>query len=427
MASIAPLLLFLAAPAADSSPGLDSWQWHRRLSEISAPCTDPVLDIPIPRGMDHARDARRLIDAMLRTDPVKCPGIAQAAVAELRAALGEVERGEVDLELLFYAWRSAERGQGMAPDPALADRYGRMLWLFGDRPPELPRWIPAEREAWLQRPETVALLRARNADGMLRTGRSLEALGGLLLRRDLPYYAPAEAIALLEDGRLFTNLKNRLRISRLLTDGTHVPPDYGRAARPFLSVAAVDADFSSGYQQELLRIGYLASVAARTPAERADALRIVSAAALDGRFDSREVRARLLSGLGQIGQASLSDSDQAGIEKALDWQMAWALPGTEGLEGRLRPIVIRGLVGPNGRVIAAEIKDSSGSARHDRAALGVWSEYPDRVELGAVSRGGFVWVELPPVDPYMTTSDAWVKHNSPPPPNPESRSSRPAG
>jgi hypothetical protein len=229
-------------------------------------------------------------------------------------------------------------------------------------------------------------------------------------------------IALLEDGRLITVLENRLRISRLLTDGTHVPPDYGRAARPFLGVAAVDADFSSGYQQELLRIGYLASIAARTPAERAEALRIVSAAALDGRFDSREVKARLLSGLGQIGQASLSDSDQAGIEKALDWQMAWALPGTDGLEGRLRPILIRGLVGPHGRVIAAEIKASSGSPRHDRAALGVWSEYPQLVDLSAAARGAFVWVDLPPVDPYMTTSEAWVKHNPTPP-----KSSQPSG
>ena len=152
----------------------------------------------------------------------------------------------------------------------------------------------ADREAWLRRPETVELLRARNADRMLRTRRSLEAQAGLMLRRDLPYYAPAEAIALLEDGRFITNLPNRLRISRLLTDGRYVPPDYGRAAQPFLSVAAIDADYSSGYQQELLRIGYLAAEAARTPVERAEALRIVSAAALDGRFDSKEVQGRLL-------------------------------------------------------------------------------------------------------------------------------------
>jgi hypothetical protein len=73
--------------------------------------------------------------------------------------------------------------------------------------------------------------------------------------------------------------------------------------------------------------------------------------------------------------------------------------------------VIRGLIGPNGKVIAAEVRTSSGSPRHDRAALGVWTEYPDRVDLKAVARGGFAWVDLPPVDPYMTTSDAWQKHN----------------
>jgi len=411
MALVAPLLLLLAAPAANAAPAQDDFLWHRRLREISAPCADPVLDIPVPRGVDHARDARRLIDAMLRTDPVKCPGTAAAAVAELRSALGEVERGDVDLELLAYAWRAAALGQGMAPDPTLVDRYGRMLWLFDEQPPEMPRWAAADREAWLRRPDSVALLRARNADAMLRTGRSLEALAGLLLRRDLPYYAPAEAIALLEDGRLITNLSNRLRISRLLTDGAHVPADYARAARPFLSVAAVEADFASKYQQELLRIGYLASAAARTPAERSQALRIVSAAALDGRFDSREVQTRLLRGLGPAKRAALSDSDRAGIEKALDWKMAWALPGTDGIEGRLRPIVLRGLVGPDGKVIAAEVKTSSGSPRHDRAALGVWSEYYDLVDLREASSGNLVWVDLPPVDPYMTTSDAWSKHH----------------
>jgi hypothetical protein len=232
MPLIAPLLLLLAVPGASPSTSDDAWQWHARLREISAACADPVLDIPIPRGIDHARDARRLIDAMLRTDKVKCPGIAETAVAELHAALGKVERGDVDLDLLGFAWRAAARGQGMAPDPALADRYGRILWLFDDDPPDMPRWTAAEREAWLRRPESVALLRARNADRMLRTGRSLEALAGLLLRRDLPCYAPAEAVDLLEDGRLFVNLPNRRRLSRLLTDGAHVPPDYVRAARP---------------------------------------------------------------------------------------------------------------------------------------------------------------------------------------------------
>ncbi len=413
MALIAPLLLLLAAPAADSRPGLDWWRLHGRLREISTSCADPVLDIPVPRGMDHARDSRALIDAMLRADPAKCPGLREAALAELRAALGEPERGDVDLKLLGLAWRAAARGQGMAPDPALADRYGRILWLFGDDPPDMPHWSASDRAAWLVRPQTVELLRARNSNHRLRTSRSLEAHAGLLLRRDLPVYAPAEAIELFEDGQLQFNLANRLRISRLLTDGKHVPPDYVRAARPFLSVAAAEGDFTAGYQQELLRIGTLAAAAARTPVERAEALRIVSAAALDGRFDSLEVRARLLRGLGRVPDAALSESDRAAVEKALDWKMAWALPGTEALEGRLRPIIIRGLIGPNGRVIAAEVKASSGSPRHDRAALGVWSEYADSVDLKAASHGRFVWADMPSVDPTMTTTQAWEKHNRP--------------
>lgn len=408
---IAPLLLLLAAPGSSPATSQEAWQWDRRLREISAPCKDPVMDIPIPRGVDHARDARWLIEAMLKTDKVKCPGIAETAVAELRSVLGEVERADVDLELLAIAWRAAERGQGMAPDPALADRYGRILWLFDDEPPAMPRWTAAEREAWLERPETLALLRARNAGQMLRTRRSLEAHAGLLLRRDLPFYAPAEAIALLEDGRVNSGLASMLRLSRLLTNGRHVPPDYGRAARPFLRLAALDMDFVSKHQQELLRIGYLAAAAARTPTKQAEALRILSGAALDGRFDSKEVQSRLLGEIGRVGQASLSEPEKAAIEKALDWQMAWALPGTDGLESRLRPIILRGLLGPDGKMIMTEVRQSSGSPRHDRAARGVWAEYPERVVLGATAGGRFVWVDLPPVDPYMTTSDAWSKHN----------------
>ena len=410
---IAPLLLLLAAPGSSPSTSREAWQWETRLRAISAPCKDPVMDIPIPRGVDHARDARWLIEAMLKTDKVKCPGIAEAAVAELRSVLGEVERADIDLELLAFAWRAAERGLGMAPDPALADRYGRILWLFDDEPPAMPRWTPAERQGWIERPETLALLRARNADRMLRTRRSLGTHADLLLRRDLSYYAPAEAIGLLEDSRINSGLASLLRFSRLLTDGKHVPPDYGRAARPFLRLAALDMDYASKYQQELLRIGYLAAAAARTPAERAEALRIVSGAALDGRFDSREVQSRLLRGLGRLGRASLSEAEKAAVEKALDWQMAWALPGTEGLEGRLSPIRLRGLLGPDGKVLMTEVGESSGSPRHDRAARGVWAEYPERVVLGATARGRFVWVDLPPVDPYMDTSDAWSKHNRP--------------
>jgi hypothetical protein len=415
---ITPLLLLLAAPGSSPATSREAWQWETRLREIAAPCKDPMMEIPIPRGVDHARDARWLIEAMLKTDPAKCRGIAEAAVAELRSVLGKIDRADIDLELLAFAWQAAERGQGMAPDQELADRYGRILWLFDDQPPAMPRWTAAEREAWLQRPETVALLSARNASRMLRTRRSLEAHAGLLLRRDLPVYAPAEAIGLLEDSRVNNGLASLLRFSRLLTDGRHVPPDYARAARPFLRLAAIDMDFVSKHQQELLRIGYLAAAGARTPTERAEALRIVSGAALDGRFDSKEMQARLLNALGQVGQASLSEPEKAAIEKLLDWQMAWALPGTDGSEGRLRPIVLRGLIGPNGKMVMTEVKQSSGSPRHDRAALGVWTEYPERVVLGATSRGRFVWVDLPPLDPYMTTSHAWSKHNRPAPAHP---------
>jgi hypothetical protein len=63
------------------------------------------------------------------------------------------------------------------------------------------------------------------------------------------------------------------------------------------------------------------------------------------------------------------------------------------------PIVIRALIGPDGRVAVAQIVQSSGSALHDRVALGVWAEHGGKADLGKTARGRFVWTELPPIVP----------------------------
>ena len=236
-----------------------SWQQHRAWRDearaAAGECDDPALDLPPMRGINHRVEARRLVAAMLSVDPARCPGVREAALVQIRARLGDPERGEVDLEMLELAWRAAAEGRGMAPDPALADRYGRILWLFDDHPPPLPRWPERARRAWLERPQTVALLAARNDLLGLRTRRSLEAEGLLRLRRGRPYYDPRRGAALLETGMLAFNMENRLRVSRLFTDGVHLPRDYARAARPFLMLAALRGEIAAEPQKELLRIG----------------------------------------------------------------------------------------------------------------------------------------------------------------------------
>lgn len=407
------ILLFALISVAAAAQAIDrsDLDWLRTLSALAEDCKDPVLDLPAYRGFDPERDARRLADAMLRADPAQCPEVAPAAVAQLRERIGDPERADIDVELVELARRAAERGQGMRRDPALAERYGRMLWLFQDGPAADPA-LEAERQAWLVRPETVALLTARNAEVKWRSRRSLELHAGLLLRRDLPYYDPVLAVSLLERGPARHDLESRLRFSRLLTDGVHLPADFARAARPLLDGAVYDSDSAADYQRELLRIGRLAAAAARTPAERAEALRILSAAALDERFGSARDRDELLRGLGRVRKAALAQGDAERIGKALDYQFALDQPfRREGDAAVLPAIVLRALVGPDGRVVETQVVRSSGVARRDRALRATWIEHGSKVELAAVAGGRFAWVDLPPVDPLLTTYDAYVRHH----------------
>ena len=206
----------------------------------------------------------------------------------------------------------------------LADRYGRMLWLFADRAPSPPRWPRAESEAWLVRPETLALLQARN-DGDQPTARSLTVEAELRLRRDLPFFDAARAVDLLENSRAPGDLPSRLRLSRMLTDGALVPADYPRAARLFLwSVSLLQGD--PDRQGELLRIGRLAAAAARTPAEQAEALHILHASSLNGLAGSREEVTALLGRIGRVRSAMLTAGEARDIGERIGDELDFGIP-----------------------------------------------------------------------------------------------------
>ncbi len=402
------LLTFLlaaaaSAPAAAQRDTAADRAWFQTLRGLSRGCEDPLLELPNPHVINYREHSELLVGRMLRIDPATCPGARDAAFSELRARVGDPERSDVSLDLLRLLWRHMA-----AADPPPAAPYGRVLWLFDDRVPSLPDWPEAEREAWLERPETIALLEGRNAGGVLRTRRSVEHHAGLLLREGSPTFDPGEAVRLLETSEANAIPGNRQRLLGLLLDGRHLPPDYARASRQFVSHAPQTLDYAIPAQRELLRIGRLAAAAARTPEEQAVALRILSAAALDGRFGGAEEQAAMLGRIGPVPRGALAQGDAERIGRALDFQFGFDLPDRrEEDPAELRPILLRGLVGPDGRIVATELVQSSGVPLRDRIVRGVWARAGHRVDLALRARARFVWVDLPPVDPLLTTGAAY--------------------
>lgn len=407
-----PLLVLCCGTAsAQVTSERDEWEWYRSLQAIAAKCNDPVLDLPSPHVIRPEREARVLASALMRVDQQRCPGVTSEAVSRLLLRIGEPERAGVDVDLLKLGWKAAEKGVGMTPDPALADRFGRILWLFHENPPPLERASEAELHVWLAEPGPIALLQARNRDRHLRTSRSLELHSRIALERGHPAYDPATAAALLEDGQLLGKRGVRERLAALLTDGTHLPPDYARAARIYLGSASWEP-YGGEAQGALLQIGRAAAAAAKTPEEIAVALRILSASAIDRRFDSRKEREALLRRAGRIHSARLTREQEEAIFRALDFRIGFDLPDArEDDPPGMKPIRLRALLGPDGRAISTEVVQSSGSPMRDRIVQGAWISEGYKVGLEDVARGRFVRVDLPPVDPLMTTMKALESEN----------------
>jgi len=390
------LALFTLAAVPAVAQDREDYAFLHQVQAAAGDCGEPRPAI----GREHvpmpARWALRLLGWMLHVDPARCPGVPDAAARMIVSSIGTVETGLFSLDYLRLAWDAAENGLGMPRDQALADRYGRLLWLFDDEPPALPRWSEAERQAWLARRETAELLRARNDLHYGGTRRSLELEGELRLRRDLPgIYDPQRAVRLLSDSQLLFNIPNRLRLSRLLTDGQHLPPNYPAAAAPFLTFINWGNGAEPEADRELLRIGRLAAATARTPQQRAEAIRILWAATVE-QTDGRDALNRMLRPIRRAPRVALAAGDAERIERIED-----ELTASIRLDGdpkTIRPILLRALIGPDGRVVFAEVVQSSGAPRRDLIALGGWAENNAEVDLSATARGRFVWVDLPPVD-----------------------------
>ncbi|HEY5712422.1 MAG TPA: hypothetical protein VIT38_11055 [Allosphingosinicella sp.] len=403
------LLSLLAAPAAAFNPDSLVWEDVSALQRATNGCPDRALRPTGHHVPDPHRELLHLLEGMIQVDPAACPGVREAGAAEIRRRIGMPERADVDLALLELGWRIAEEGRGMAPDSALADRYGRMLWLFTERAPPMPRWPEEARAAFLARPETIRLLQAQTGNERTATRRARERLGEALLNRELPTYDPATAVALLERS------ESGLRASQLLTDGAHLPVDYPRAARLHLWLAGTPPGVRDDLFAELIRIARLAAGAASTPVARAEALRIVFAAGVHDPSVVAAERARLLAAIGRPPTVPLIAGDADHIARALNWHFAFDMPDAD-LGGAPRgspPARLRGLIGPDGRMALVEIVRPSLGRRSDEALIGVWAERGARVDLGATARGRFVWVDLPPVDPGMDTGEVQERWGEP--------------
>lgn len=391
--------LTLAAPAAAQEP-----DWSDAYAAVNAAVD--ACRTPLPEGRRYAnvqreRDTIELLSRLIEADPAHCPGGPEAATDLVFRLLGPIEAPDADPRLLELAHLAAERGLGMARDEALADRLGRLRWLYGDTPLDLPRWPEAARQAWLERPETIALLEARVAQRgrLLRTPTAVYRLAGLKLRRDLPGHDSAGALDLLDEISLLIGDENRIRFSRLASGEAGLPPDFERARRALIFYGSFGNQATPQLRAELLRVGNLA---ARIPAQRATALRILFAAAMDGHAEEVAARDALIRRLGQIPAVALAPADATRIANEVHREFAINLGyPREGDPALLQTIRVRALLAPDGRVAFARVYGSSGLARRDRAILAAWAEDGQSVDLSATARGRWVWVDLPPVDPEL--------------------------
>ena len=379
----------------------------RELEALTAPCAS--LGRPRMNMARHVQNygghARALLDWMLDLDQARCPGLAQAAAARIEAAVGVPERADVPVEYLGLARRSAAEGLGRRRDPAMADRYRNMLWLFHhDDRLDISDWPAPARQQWLERPETVALLQARLAQTDRGDWRQARMLAALKLLRDRPYYDPREAVVLLARAYAYEERAD------LLSDGTHLPPDYRRAGEAlFEEMGGLIGN--DEILRALRRVGRRALAAARTTEQRADALRILFAASIEPEADGCALVRSVLQDFPRRRVATLSETEAERIAEDLHGEFDPIYVSDE--PSSPRPTVLRGLIDPGGRLIYAEVDQSSGSLDRDRAALAGWADNAERVDLSASAQGRYTWVKLPAVQPEAALSAEWA---SPPRP-----------
>jgi hypothetical protein len=104
------------------------------------------------------------------------------------------------------------------------------------------------------------------------------------------------------------------------------------------------------------------------------------------------------------------DAEKAG--RAVDWDIGSGFGGSALPKGPgLRPIRLRGLIGPDGRIVMVLLLQSSGEPGRDRIAMGAWFYRGARADLSATAKGRLVWADLPVIDPLLDSSTAWQRWN----------------
>lgn len=425
--TLAALATILPEVAAAQAPDERTFGDYAAIQALAARC--PGITAPNPAAhvfIPHVA-VTSVLGQVLAVDPGRCPGGPQAALAELDRRLGDVEKGDIDLRLLRLAWRAAEQGQGMARDPALADRYGRILWLYSAGSPPLPRWPEQHRRGWMSSPEAVALMEARVAASEQRIigdyvpdyglqNRDIRVvvrrLAEVRLDRAIAGYDPVRAIGWLE------RLGDAIAVGTALSDGIHAPPDYRRAARLLLPAARAPNHAAAAERTLLLRIGRKAAAAAKTPLDRAEAMRILFAATAHRPAAAIAAeRAALMRGIGPVAQAQPARRD---AECAANFtRMEEIAPMLAPFDG-IRPpkpamIGLRGLIGPDSQLVWVEITRSSGSAAFDAALLGAWASVAGRIRMWETARNRFTLVDFPsiPVSSEGKLSDACLGNDGP--------------
>ena len=408
-----PLLLALAGPApAQPQPAnpVAAQGLHERLRQDFKACRHPSMALSPYRSYDPHRDLLGELRAMLDAPAEACPETPARAVAFLAAAAGDPIRPDADIDLLVMLEAALREGKGGPPDPARLRILSRHLWLVAGKR-EVPGLSEPELRAWVAGPEAVALLEARIAAAP--TARAVDLRAGQLVDRTRADYDPARAADLLESGPGKHEREVRLRLAELLSDGSHLPPDFARAARQFRDEATGVSERAEA-QRVLLRIGRRAAAAARRQTDRLGVLAILAPAALDGIEDSRALYARHLARVRAPLLAAPLPADRIEwVHAELNFAFAYMLDMLpKGTPPSSRPIVHEGLIGPDGRLVTVRLVSSSGVAARDLAVRSAWLRRGVVVDLSSVARGKAVWTSLPPVDPMFDYGAAWDHRKS---------------
>lgn len=408
--AIVTLLAFAAPVAAQLPDRAEMRALHHKLRADFEACRHPSMDVPAYRNYDPHRDLMRELEAMLNAPVEACPDTPGRAVAFLAAAVGDPVRPDADTSLLAMLESALRGGKAGLADPARLRTLGRHLWLIGGER-DVPGYSEADLASWLSGPEAVALLEARIAAAP--TARAVRLRAGQLLDRGRGDFDPGRAADLLEKGPAKNEMAVRLLLGELLSDGQKMPPDFPRAANIFRYEATRSRDRAEA-QRALLRIGRRAARAARTEADRMNALAILAPAALDGIDDSESLYRRQLARVRvPLLRGPLPADRLDWIHAEMDFAFAYMLDmlPTE-TEKSDRPIAHQGLIGADGRLATVRLVRSSGVAARDHAVQSAWLGRGGVVDLSAVSRGRAVWIDLPPVDPMFNYSDAWDRRKA---------------